>query len=374
MFSLRSLLPNSSYTPILTALLFLMVCSYALGQSTLSDTIVSRFNKNDFKGIYSLGSGEFKNNENEGGFINFLSNLKNQTGKITAVSSIGDCGNRKGFKWIGEKKNLRVEFQSKSANDFDDYFINDVIEQPYSKNKHLSDNNLKNSIDIITNKYAGYYIADSNAVGLSIGILKNGKIYTYNYGEVKKGTNQLPASNSFYELGSISKTFISTLLAQAAVDKKVNLTDDIRKYLPGKYGNLEYQGQPIRLFHLTNHTSGLPESPRNFSWNNIGKLSQIDQFNYFEKYTKDSLFKDLHSFKLNSLPGTKYSYNGNAYHVLIAILERVYKSSYEHILTNYLKNQFRMIDTKNNLSITESKRFVQGWVVANIRGKCFISQ
>ena len=361
MLSLRLLPPNFLYVLVLVTFFSAINFESALGQSTLSDTIVARFNKNDYKGVYSLGSSEFKKNENEEWFIGFLARLKKQTGQITAVSVTEDCGDRKGFKWTGEKKNLRVDFLSKSVTSFDDYFINDFIEQSHPTIKRSTDNPLKTSTDILANKYASYYMADSNAVGLSMGVFKDGKVYIYNYGEVKKGTNVLPTSNSFYELGSISKTFIATLLAQATIDKKVNLTDDIRKYLPGKYSNLEYEGQPIRLVHLTNHTSGLPESPRNFPWDSIGKLNQSNQFKYFEKYTKDSLFKDLHSLKLNAIPGTKYNYNGNAYHVLIAILERVYNSTYEQILTNYFKNKFQMIDTKNNLSPTELRRFVQGY-------------
>ena len=41
---------------------------------------------------------------------------------------------------------------------------------------------------------------------------------------------------------------------------KISLTADIRRYLPGQYPNLVYQGQPIRVADLVNLTSGLPDN------------------------------------------------------------------------------------------------------------------
>lgn len=96
------------------------------------------------------------------------------------------------FRWQGEKKNLRVKFLMPSDNTYDDYFINDLIDQPTAGSKRRSDNPLRSIVDRIIDQYVRFYLADSNAVGLSIGILKNGKRYTYNYGEVKTGTHQLP--------------------------------------------------------------------------------------------------------------------------------------------------------------------------------------
>jgi CubicO group peptidase (beta-lactamase class C family) len=58
---------------------------------------------------------------------------------------------------------------------------------------------------------------------------------------------------------------VSTLLAQAVLEKKASLQDDIRKFLPGSYPNLQWNGAPIRLVNLANHTSGLPSSFHQYS-------------------------------------------------------------------------------------------------------------
>ncbi len=190
--------------------------SIAIFKST-NDTIVWFYNNGNLEVIYERGSDVFKQNESKENFTSFLQHLKSETGNITSVP-LGVCGDRAGFKWTGENKNLRVEWKTTKSGAFDDYFINDLIEQPYSK-KLLTDNKLNSYIDKLVNKYVTYYMQNEGAVGLSIGIIKDGKKYMYNYGEQKKGTRQLPTTTSIYELGSVAKTFIATLLAQASPTK-----------------------------------------------------------------------------------------------------------------------------------------------------------
>ncbi|WP_143087858.1 serine hydrolase [Chitinophaga sp. YR627] len=72
--------------------------------------------------------------------------------------------------------------------------------------------------------------------------------HQYNF---HRGDGELSQSNSIFGLGSIAKTFAGIMPAQAVIDKKMKLTDDIRKYLPGKYPNLHYKGHSVRLVDLT---------------------------------------------------------------------------------------------------------------------------
>ena len=51
----------------------------------------------------------------------------------------------------------------------------------------LTDNPLKSRLDSLVDKSVAKYFSDAGAVGLSIGIIKNGRHFSYNYGETKKG-------------------------------------------------------------------------------------------------------------------------------------------------------------------------------------------
>nr|WP_233173770.1 serine hydrolase [Pedobacter sp. ASV19] len=113
-----------------------------------------------------------------------------------------------------------------------------------------TDNPLKTKLDSLVDQSVAPFMKSSSRVGLSIGIIKDGKPYHYNYGSTQKDKSELPTGNTVYELASITKTFGSTLLAKAVLDKKAGLNDDIRKYLKEAYPNLNYNGTPLSLIHI----------------------------------------------------------------------------------------------------------------------------
>ena len=110
--------------------------------------------------------------------------------------------------------------------------------QPYKKpvaeklKSVASTNLLRTETDKKVDSVVQPYIKKSNTVGLSIGILKDGKISLYNYGETKIGNNHLPDANTLFEIGSISKTFTATLLAYYLNEGKIKLSDPLTKFLP----------------------------------------------------------------------------------------------------------------------------------------------
>ncbi len=150
---------------------------------------------------------------------------------------------------------------------------------------------------------------------------------------MEKYIQKKPTANTLYEIGSITKTFTGTLLAQAVVEGKVNIDDDIRKYLSGSYPNLVYKGHPVKLFHLINHTSRLPFllpnniNLSNFSQDTIPYIVSAQQKNY----SKETFLKDLHVVELDTIPGTKYGYSNASTQLLGFILEKLYKYVFDKL-------------------------------------------
>jgi len=233
------------------------------------------------------------------------------------------------------------------------------------ENKVLTnDNALKTPLDSSVQRASTAYMANSGTVGLSIAIYHDGHSYLYNYGESKKGTGQLIKADQLFNLGSVAKTFIGIMLAEAVIQKKARLADDIRKYLPGNYPNLQYKGHPVRLVDIANHTSGLPKTSRIFpakTMDSLKNLSLPGQIHFFEKFNQDTLLKDMHHFKLDTIPGTKYDYNGNAMTILILLLERIYHQPYEKLVTDYLVTHLKMYNTRTKVPVVQLDRFVQGY-------------
>jgi CubicO group peptidase (beta-lactamase class C family) len=228
-----------------------------------------------------------------------------------------------------------------------------------TSNSILTDNKLKTKLDTAVDYAARIYLKDSNTNAVSIGVYYKTKNHTYNYSKSK-----LPTADKFYNIGSVAKTFVTTILARAVIDKRVSLNDDIRKFLPGSYPNLQYNKQPVRFVNLANHTSGLPTTFRKFSpaiRDSLEKLNMAQQVHFFSLYNEDSLLSDLHFATLDTLPGTKFQYNSSAMELLEVLLERIYKKPYEDIVTTFLKTHLKMFHTKPFLTEAEIKKAVQGY-------------
>ena len=182
-------------------------------------------------------------------------------------------------------------------------------------------------------------------MGLSIGIYKDDLAFCYNYGTIEKDKRILPTSTTIYEIGSITKTFTGILLAQAVLDNKIKFDDDIRIYLKEEYKNLEYNGIPIRVINLANHTAGLPED---IYPEIIDKLKNPSMFDIINIYNGDRglmFLKDLHSVTLETQPGEKRQYSNVGMIILGNILENVYGVSYSQLIENYITVPLEMIKT-----------------------------
>ena len=331
-----------------------------------NDTLVARFNRGDYRGVEAFGSAALKRLEPAGSLAKQLAGLQPQTGHIVATRALGGRGRSHEFAWQGEKQNLRVVLVSPAPGVLDDYFISNFVAQPQARTAPLpTDNPGRSALDQAVQRAATLYFQHPGAVGLSLAVAWRGRQYFYNYGEVTRGGGHLPTADTYYNIGSIAKTFVTTLLAQAVVDKRVQLTDDIRRYLPGSYPNLEYQDQPVRLLDLANHTSGLPTTapiyPKALG-DSLRHLDLASQVAYYNRYSADSLLRDAHRWQLRTRPGTTYQYNGNAMKLLQLIVERIYQQPYEQLLARYYgAAPYRLHDTKRVLTATEQARFATGY-------------
>jgi CubicO group peptidase (beta-lactamase class C family) len=178
------------------------------------------------------------------------------------------------------------------------------------------------------------FIQEPGHVGLSVGIVRAGETRLYHFGSTQRGAGTAPTARTVYEIGSISKTFTSLLLAQAVVEKRVRLTDDIRQYLDGNYANLAYEGQPIRLLHLANTTSALPDNfPGPEAFEGVPADSLVPALaRSAAGYTRAQFFQDLAKVRLLTAPGQQPRHSNVAGQLLGYILERVYQLPFDELV------------------------------------------
>ena len=210
-----------------------------------------------------------------------------------------------------------------------------------------SDNPLKSSLDSTVHKVMANYMKEGKRVGISIGVNYKGSSFTYNYGETSPGSGKLPTDKSIYEIGSITKTFTGLLTAHALIEGKISLSDDIRKFIPGSFPNLQYpSGDAVKVAYLLAHTAQFPNS---FS----------DVLN--TAMSKDQFFAKLHEIRLDSLKTFRYQYSNVGYQLLGFILENIYQQPYAVLVNKYITKPLGMQQTKLTYGAEEAKFVLNGY-------------
>ncbi|MEO6963400.1 MAG: serine hydrolase domain-containing protein [Puia sp.] len=226
-----------------------------------------------------------------------------------------------------------------------------------------TDNKMKSPLDSLVGQSVRPFMENPVERGLSIGIYRKGEVFFYNYGVTGKQRGQLPDADTYYAIASISKTFAGALLAQAVLEKKMNLDDDIRKYLVGVFPNLQYEGHPIRMKDLVTHRSGIPFLLPDISrfFGDTAKTNADIARLIYQSVPREEFYRELHGVKLDTLPGTRFRYSNSAVILLGYILENIYGIPYETLLREKILGPLDMKDTKIILSPADMLRYANAY-------------
>jgi CubicO group peptidase (beta-lactamase class C family) len=310
----------------------------------IKDSIVERFNRNEFKSIYQLAdtSSFHRSVEN---LTRFLRNYKNNYGQILSAAFLSDsacqgCNSKRAKYYLLEfqLKSFLMVLEVTPSKKFSSFGLLNYTYPERPETSAIKTNNpLRNSFDLSIDSAAREYFRDPHATGLSIGIIKDGKGLIYHYGEITKGSSQLPTGKTIYEIGSITKTFTATILANAVLENRVRLDDDVRKYLPEPYPNLEYKGQAITFQDLSNHSARIPSEPDDYF-----TQPQYDPMKPWNDYSTSMLWQYLQRVVIDTFPGYKFQYSNVGVSVLGHILEKVYDLPFDELIKKYITDPLRM--------------------------------
>lgn len=195
-----------------------------------------------------------------------------------------------------------------------------------------------------------FSVIETNDRGMgSVSIFHNGKeIYQRSYGYAdleKKAKND--ASTKF-RIGSISKTFTSTIIMKLVENKKISLSAKLRDFYP-QIKNAD----KITIAHLLYHRSGIA---------NFTSAADYMQWN-IEKQTKEQILNRIASGSVSFEPNEKFEYSNSNYALLTFIAEDVTKKKFSELLQEiiikpcHLKNTFvgSQINTDNNEALSYTK-------------------
>ena len=158
--------------------------------------------------------------------------------------------------------------------------------------------------------------------------------------------------NSVFEIGSITKTFTSTLLADMVRRGEVTLDEPVAKLLPAAVKVPERGGKQITLVDLATQSSGLPRMPTNFK--------PRDPNNPYADYDAPLMYAFLAGYVLPRDIGAQYEYSNLGVGLLGHALALKSGKPYEAILRERVLDPLGMRDTRITLTGAMRERLAPG--------------
>jgi CubicO group peptidase (beta-lactamase class C family) len=181
---------------------------------------------------------------------------------------------------------------------------------------------------------------------LSIAIIDKGKVKFIGIKRVNDSIIQIENHRSAFEIGSISKIFTSTLLANFVVNNRLKLENNIQDFVDFDLKTNE----SITFKQLANHTSGLPRLPSNLN------LMLADPSNPYKDYDEEKLKSYLkEKIKLNQAPGTKYEYSNLGAGLLGYLLKEISTTNYNKLLEEIVFSKYGMSSSSADRSKLKSE-------------------
>jgi D-alanyl-D-alanine carboxypeptidase len=123
-----------------------------------------------------------------------------------------------------------------------------------------SDSGAYKAIHKPLDRFVEQYMSGMNAPGMTLVLAdRDGvqRVVTYGFTDLETRARVKP--DELFEIGSISKSFVSLCLLQLRDEGKLDLHKPILDYLP--WFRVESTYEPVTTHHLLTHTSGLPGAP-----------------------------------------------------------------------------------------------------------------
>ena len=180
-----------------------------------------------------------------------------------------------------------------------------------------------------------------------IGVIDSNGTHFYSFGQMSLTDSEKPDQNSIYEIGSITKSFTSVLLADLELNQQIDLNSSIADYLPVFKQVTAEANRSITWEDLINHTSGLPRNPNN---------TRSEDSNRYRDYTVDMLNSYLTTCKIEAKKS--YLYSNLAYVVLEHAIEVKMKQSYESLINKNVLSPLGMKDTYFEIPAGKRSRLV----------------
>jgi D-alanyl-D-alanine carboxypeptidase len=153
------------------------------------------------------------------------------------------------------------------------------------------------------------------AVGALARVVDDHRVWRSTSGAATLGTTRPVPPRGRFRVGSVTKTFVATVVVQLSAEHRLELTDPVERWLPGVVPG----GERITVRQLLDHTSGLYDYLRTLPF----PPSREFQANRWRTWTPEELSRRVMAHPPEfTPPGSAFSYSNTNYLLLGQIIER----------------------------------------------------
>ncbi|MFC8825635.1 serine hydrolase domain-containing protein [Streptomyces sp. NPDC057137] len=165
------------------------------------------------------------------------------------------------------------------------------------------------------------HVVDVGAVGALAEVRDERGVWRGTGGVAELGTERAVPARGHFRVGSISKTFVATVVLQLVDEGELGLDDTVESWLPGVVPG----GEGMTVRQLLNHTSGV------YDYVSTLPMPPGQEFvaNRWRTWTPDELVRRAVANPPSvDPPGSRYSYSNTGYLLLGRIVEKATGRSY----------------------------------------------
>ncbi|KND45468.1 MULTISPECIES: serine hydrolase domain-containing protein [Streptomyces] len=159
-------------------------------------------------------------------------------------------------------------------------------------------------------------------------------------------TGEPRSARDHFRIGSITKTFVSTVLLQLEAEGRLSLDDKVDRWLPGVVRGRGHDGRKVTLRQLLNHTSGIAEYTSDERFVEDVFLAEGFLKNRYRTWSPRELVGIAMKHEPTFAPGTDWSYSNTNYVLAGMVIEKVTGRGYGDEIRGRIIEPLGLSDTK----------------------------
>ncbi|MFG2726334.1 serine hydrolase domain-containing protein [Streptomyces canus] len=164
--------------------------------------------------------------------------------------------------------------------------------------------------------------------GVTLTAKDGGSTWSTTAGVGNLKTHAPRSADDRYRVGSITKTFVSTVLLQLEAEGRLSLDDTVEKWLPGVVHGNGHDGSRITVRQLLNHTSGIFNYTADETFGRTYFLKDGFFEHRYDTNTPEQLVAVAMAHKPDFAPGASWNYSNTNYVVAGMVIQKVTGRSY----------------------------------------------